>query len=253
MSTRGILRIHGILLAVAHTLWLFSGCADTAYSTSYEFSSPIERVVVDVAIGDVVVKATDGDESRVDIDVECRVAVPDVDVTLEGRVLSVKMFGGMGGASDCRGHFEIEIPVSAAVFVTTESGDVAASGVSGEVRLTSFKGNISLDTLSGPMEVQAASGTVIGSGLRGSVGRFYVGNGDVDLVYETTPSSVDVDMILGDAKLTVPQNVYNISADTLEGIVDIKGLTSAPEATRLLWLAIDTGDIRIAGTPSLFD
>ena len=228
---------------------LLGGCPDKSATTTVEIEEAVQNLTVDVAVGDVVIRGKESGGTVITSDFVCRITPPAVNIHTEADQVTVEMPDGIGGASDCEGFFQIEIPRDASVAVRTGRGHLEISDVSGDVRLATYDGDVRLENLAGSLDVQVAVGRVRGEGIAGSVGRVYSGYGDVELSYGTTPAFVDVDIIHGDVALRVPENAYEISADTLEGNVDITGLKSHKGAERMLWLMVDTGNIRIAGHP----
>lgn len=223
-----------------------ASCQQTTSEKTVKLDELISSLILDVAQGDVLVRGHDRQGAEVSVELSCRVRVPEVVVSVESAVLAVQMIGGIGGASDCDGVFQIDLPRGADVSIRTDSGRIELSDVSGDVRLSTYHGDVHIQNTTGLLDVQVATGNVRGESLGGSHGQVYVGDGDVQLYYARVPSFIDIDIIRGNAALLVPESHYSISADTLEGEVDIKGLVDIPNSDRLLWLMVDTGNIRVA-------
>jgi DUF4097 and DUF4098 domain-containing protein YvlB len=233
------------ILAIAAISGL-SGCAENSYSESFDLDGPIDRVVVDVDTGDVDLRPGSGQGGRVDVEMTCRTAVPQIDVFLSGSTLHVSMDAG-NGASACDGSFEIVVPGLADVDLRTGSGDIAVEGTSGEAELLTYDGDIRVDGLSGSLELSAVSGAINATALESGECGLTVGAGDVEASFATVPELVDIEVGAGDATVNVPASVYRIEADSDAGEVLVSGLVEQQAADNEIWIAVTSGDINIIG------
>ncbi len=223
------------------------GCEDGSASDSFEFGAGIEHIIVNVDFGDITLhtnRVRDGAE--VNTKVDCRTASAHYDVYVEDATLYVEMIAGMD-ASACDGAVEIIVPAAVSIDARTASGDIEIDGIDGDAKIVTFDGNIALTDIAGDLEVAAVSGDVTGVELQSARNTVTLGAGNAALSFAQTPHLVDVDIIMGNATLTVPHNTYRIDAVTESGLVNLDGVNNLPSADKALSLAIESGDILIAG------
>ncbi len=222
-------------------------CHPNTESESFELNGSIDRVVVNVDVGEVILKVGDNSKGAlVDVEIGCRTAVPRYDIYLQQGTLYVELNAGTG-ASACDGTFDITVPKQISADLNTGSGDIVIKGIQGDVKAVSYEGNITLDSIAGNLDIAAVSGNIDGLNLDTKEGIVESGNGNVDLSYTSQPTLVDVDIIMGNATIFVPESAYQIDASTDLGEVNLNGVTHLPDVTNTLILTVDSGDIVISG------
>ncbi len=223
------------------------GCVEGISTESFELTDEVQQVVVNVDFGDLTIRAGRvSDGALVNVEVDCRTVAADYDVYVDGETLHVEMNTGMD-ASACEGVFEIIVPATVSIDARTARGNVAVTGIDGDVKTLTYDGNIELTDVAGDLEVAAVSGDVTGVDLKSANNTVTVGAGDANLSFTQTPHLVDVDTIMGNVNLTVPETTYRISAVTDSGLVNVNGVSNLASADSELLLTVDSGDIVIAG------
>lgn len=234
-----------ISLALIVTLTL-AACDDGTASHSYEIDGPVEHLLVNTDLGDVVVHGHDGSRTDITVELSCRTVTPQPAVALDAGALTVSLDAG-NGASACDGVIEISAPHHIAASLRTGSGDIEISAIDGRVEAVSYDGNVTVDDVDGGLELSVASGDIIGAALGTTRCTAEAGAGNVDLSFTSTPISVDVDIVIGEANVTVPASLYAIDASTDAGEVFVDGVVEAPSVDNELVVTADAGDITIIG------
>ncbi|MCP4675177.1 MAG: hypothetical protein GY854_06655 [Deltaproteobacteria bacterium] len=223
------------------------GCAEDTSSESFELNENIERVVVNVDLGDLTISAGSmQDVTLVNVAVDCRTVAADYDVYVDGDTLHVEMNAGID-SSACEGAFEIIVPADVDVTARTARGNVAVTGIDGDVSAVTYDGNIELTDVAGDLDISAVSGNVTGIELESMDNTISLGAGDAALAFTRAPHLVDVDTIMGNVNLTVPETTYHIDAVTDSGLVDVDGVNNLATADSELLLIVESGDILIRG------
>jgi len=228
---------------------LLLGCVDSESRETFRFNEAIDNVRVDVSLGQVTVVGDPSlSDAQVVVTLWCRTVVPEYDVYVAGGALIVELEAGMD-ASGCDGTFEIRLPAEVDVIAKSKAGDISVSGIEGRVNIVSFDGDVSLLKVAGDINVAVVSGDFDGTALTGDSGKVTVGAGAVNLTYAGTPSTIDVDIIMGHAHLVVPAHVYySVDVRTEHGKMDISDdILIAAAAKNTLKLSVDSGDITLLG------
>ncbi|PXY38395.1 DUF4097 family beta strand repeat-containing protein [Prauserella flavalba] len=128
-----------------------------------------------------------------------------------------------GCGSWCSVDYEVIVPEGTTVSGSVDSGDVTLEDVS-DVR------------------VQADSGDFTGTRLRGAVD-VSVDSGDLTLTLDE-PRDVKLAADSGDVEVTVPDGAYRVIGTTDSGDREI-GVTQDPDASAVLDLSTDSGDVTV--------
>jgi Putative adhesin len=214
--------------------------------------------------GDVVVEAAPGPDATVDSVARGAFRSPRLHVDVNGSSVSVR--GGCGPVlfDRCQASVTVRVPSGTTVDVSSDSGDVTASGLTGLARLTTSSGDVSASELSGPAvlhtasgdiqvhdlsgataSLEASSGDVAGEDLSSGTVRARTGSGDVDLVFATPPDRADAEAGSGDVNLLVPRSAfYSVDAATSSGDRVIS-VPTARHATHVLSARAGSGDVTV--------
>lgn len=239
---------YALLSVLPGVIFLLVGCIDSDSIETFQFSDAIDTVIVDVDLGGITVVGDPSlSEAEVVVALWCRTIVPDYEVYIAEGILRVELEAG-ADASACDGTFEISLPPHVGLIAKSKAGDIAVRGIEGEVDVVAFDGDVSLVEVAGATSVSVASGNVDGVDLSGDDGAFTTGAGAVNLAYTKTPSSIDVDVLMGHASLVVPSHAYyKVDARAERGNVDISDIFVAVSATNELNLTVASGDINLWG------
>jgi len=106
-------------------------------------------------------------------------------------------------------------------------------------------GNISVHGADGPAELSAGAGDVSGSDLGSAAVQVTDRSGNVSLLFNAAPASVDVRVSIGNVVLAVPRSAqYHIVTSDLLGTV-MRGIPNSVASERLISLRVGTGDISL--------
>lgn len=191
--------------------------------------APIDRIVVQVARGDVeLVPAQPG---TADVVIEStsrwRFVRPEVEVSPDGNVARVNgscprivLVVGV-----CSVDFVIEVPAGVQVFVRTDDGSVQAQGLDGWTRLTTSGGAVSAVDMRGPELLVESDG------------------GPVDVEMTSPPSRIEVQSGGGAVSIVVPDHEsYDVRTAGSTGEVDV-GIEDVNDAERVI--RVRGGDVTI--------
>lgn len=149
-------------LLVGCLVWA-SGCAAKRASQSFVFDGVVEDVAVDLDSGDVVVTASDTDQTRVEVDLICRGGTPEYAVGFEGGRIDVSGRAGWAGEESCSGTVRIAAPRSASLDISVSKGDVEVRGIEGEIAIETFEGDIECDARSHQVKMKTDPAAVASS------------------------------------------------------------------------------------------
>jgi hypothetical protein len=226
---------------------LLAGCLPRSARESFAIPEPVERVVVRVDTGEVLVTGSVGATgATVDVELDCRTVVPDYEVRADGGTLRVALAAGTD-ASACTGRFEIVVPRQASLDLRTGVGDVRVANLRGSVSVVTYDGSVSLTDVAGTLDVVVPDGDVAGDGIESAEATVTVGAGDVRLVHGAAPVQVDLAVILGDVEVLVPAGAYDVDAETTSGLVQVSGVDERREAPNAIRLGAERGNITLTG------
>lgn len=131
----------------------------------------------------------------------------------------------------CNADFYCEVPLATALEIRADNGDVTLTGVEGEVSAV------------------VKAGDVKGTGLRSQTFDLKVETGDVTLAWAAAPRSLAIAVETGVVALTLPNGAYRCDVESADGAVEIQDMACDPAAAGSLKIRVQTGDIRLQGTP----
>jgi hypothetical protein len=115
-----------------------------------------------------------------------------IDLSRDNSAFVLETDGGRGAGAD----YVLQVPSGSSVDVTSEAGDVEATGLSGSVAVQADAGDVTVKDVGGPVKIKSPKGDVDLSNMRTDTGQanLEVGSGDVtlqDLVVGTLETSVE--------------------------------------------------------------
>ncbi|MEU7636928.1 MULTISPECIES: DUF4097 family beta strand repeat-containing protein [unclassified Streptomyces] len=151
----------------------------------------------------------------------------------------------LGGCGDqCSVTYTVDLPGTVPVTGETSNGALHLSKVAA-VKVTTSNGGIDLDGVSGAVDVRSTDGAITGKGLAGTGIRAETSNGGISLT-ATKPQDVRAKTSNGAVSVTVPDDRYQVSAETSNGAKRI-GVHNDPAGRYRLDLTTSNGEIQ-AGT-----
>jgi hypothetical protein len=113
-------------------------------------------------------------------------------------------------------------------------------------RLVARVGDATLTNLTGPLSATIETGDLHASGLGSSRVTVRIGVGDARIAFVRAPSSLAVDVDVGDAQIVVPAGRYAVVARASLGEVQIgHGIVEDPSSTRKIVVTSTVGDVHV--------
>lgn len=233
-SVRMVALVVGIPLLVVFAI-VVANLLDRREISTSTVAGPIDRVVIQVARGDVaLVPAPPG---TVDVVVETtlrwRIMRPE-SVVETGRSGVVNVSGSCPRVvvvlGTCSVDHVVQVPADTAVLVRTGEGSVEATGLDATVRILVDGGSVAATELRSQRVIVEASG------------------GAVDLAFAGSPSDLDVSSAGGDVRVTVTDDLpFDVRVAGTSGEVDLDVEVDVTAERRM---RIDAGTGRVTVTRS---
>ena len=235
---RPLWSVRRILLVIGLPLLLVVGLValqllDRRTVNSETLAGPVDRVVVQVARGDV--RLVPAEEGSTDLTVErterWRFIRPETSVrvdragvaTVTGSCPRIVIVIG-----SCAVDYVLRVPPGAQVYVRTDHGTVVAEGLDGWVRIVTD------------------GGAVEASGLRSPEVVVESGGGDADLAFAASPSRIDVRSGGGDVAIAVPSGAfYAVDTRGSTGELDVR-VEERTDAERTMRIDSGSGSVVVA-------
>lgn len=201
--------------------WLlpWSGCV-VAIEETVTITEPVDRIAIDVAAGDVRVRAT------------------------SGPVRLISTFGGASGDTlghsvqdgllsvnyDCKlcgGELTVEAPPEVDLALTLGAGDLTVDDMAGAVLADVHAGSAAVHR-HGPATVDVVADL-----------------GDVEVDFVVPPPALTVQLGTGDVEITLPSGAYNLDLTAGSGSVRIDGIEHDPESPSQITASVGTGSIEV--------
>ncbi len=273
-------RGEGPLLWLA-VIALAGACGERVSHESHDFGNAVDRVESDLGPATVTVMPSEAGDTRVNVELRYTGETPEVGVVLEGSTLYLTLL--CPDEEVCDGSFTVFAPPSLSANLNSSSGDIVAEAVDGVVTLTTDTGAVDLDDIggsvdihtgSGPVDVRDVEGTLtasshdaelkaagvvgdldlssalgllVGTDLRAAQGRAETDSGPIYLTWSKAPEQVEVVSVSGEVDLVVPAGAYQVIAGSTTGEVTVTGVSDEPDATRVLRVTTEFGNITITG------
>lgn len=157
-------------------------------------------------------------------------------------------------SGNCGVDGTLTVPAGTVSTVSTDGGNVTATGTTGDVTLSSGGGDLTVDNASGDLTLNTDGGNITGTGITAPSFSAGTGGGDVRIVFTSVPRNVQIHSDGGDITVVVPQsNVrYNVSATTDGGSVNDSLQTTNPGSARspyTITASTGGGDITLSQAP----
>jgi hypothetical protein len=203
--------------------------------SSSTIAGPVDRVVVQVARGDVeLVPAPAGTaDVVVESTLRWRFIRPEAAVRSAGSDVA-QLSGSCPRVvivlGTCAVDYLIQVPSATEVFVRTDAGTVVVEGLDGTVRIVTDGGAVAASDMHSQRVIVESDG------------------GAVDLAFANSPADVDVTSSGGAVTLVVPDGApYDVRTPRTTGPVDIS-VTTDREAERRIRVEGGDGSVRISST-----
>ncbi|WP_136708376.1 DUF4097 family beta strand repeat-containing protein [Agromyces sp. H66] len=256
-----VLIIVGAVVA-AIIVWLSVAAVHAATrpdaSGTWEIEDRFDSVVVDGDLADVDITYREVDRAELTLGQGGSGARLDLEHEVRGETLRVSLrhvreFGVFQAPwlwlGDRTPRLELVLPAALEREVTlalsTDAGDIHATGAFGDVTARSDIGDIELRGSVASLDVRTDAGDVDATDM--SIGGDLTVQsviGDVTLELESLPSGIDVETEAGELTVRLPEGRYAVSTETSLGDLELE-VPNDPSATRRYDFASRIGDITI--------
>jgi hypothetical protein len=151
-------------------------------------------------------------------------------------------------AGFCSVDYEVAVPPGTAIRADTSAGDVALSDVRSTVptELHSSAGDITVvDAVTPALRLSTDAGDIRASGVRAETVVADTAAGDIDASLLGPAKRLDVRSSAGDIGLVVPDVTYRLETRTAAGDIDDQDVSTSPDAPRRIRAITSAGDIRV--------
>lgn len=189
-------------IAILATVGLGS-CSPIDRDEVFEVQDPVERVVVRVDHGDLVVLGTERDTVAVERTVQGWQGSLDMETRVDDGTLTIR--AGCAGPLRCRIDSVVEIPHDVELSIVGGTGEIELVGLSGVVDISLRDGDLSARGVA-PTELAAS-----------------VASGDVSLEFDEMPDKLSVAVGSGDVLLSGDTSRVDLASVTVaSGTIDVR-------------------------------
>jgi hypothetical protein len=151
---------------------------------------------------------------------------------------------------NCGLNATLSVPRGTAVSVSTDGGNVTASGTSGDITLSTSGGPVTASGMAGELGLTTGGGDINASAIAALQVSADTGGGNVKITFTTVPHNVQVTTGGGNITIIVPPGAgrYHITATTGGG--NTRTLPDDPSSPNLITATSGGGDITIEQAPS---
>ena len=269
------------MAVAALAVTVVAGCGEKVSHESFDLGTSVDRVESDLGPATVTLLPSDAGDTRVNVELRYTGEAPEVGVVLEGTTLYLTLL--CPDEEVCDGSFTVFAPPSLSANLNSSSGDIVAEAIDGVVTSTTDTGTVDLDDIGGSVDIHTASGPVdvrgvegsltatshdaelkvagvggdldlssalgllVGTDLRSAQGMAETDSGPIYLTWSEAPEQVELESVSGEVDLVVPAGAYQVIAGSTTGEVTVTGVSDEPDATRVLRVTTEFGNITITG------
>jgi DUF4097 and DUF4098 domain-containing protein YvlB len=208
-------------VAIALIGWTGFSFVSLVAKGTYSFSYPVTvhdgQVNADINVGNVTLRQTAGNAARVTGSVQYGLLRPGL---TENATAGITALGVNcdGINSNCDVNATLDVPARTAVMLTSDGGDIEASGFSSNLALSAAGGNMTASNLVGDLRLDTGGGNLTGSGLAGTIkistegGNVNVGNLDGPMRLDTGGGDLSGNGLTGDLQASTNGGNINLNA-----------------------------------------
>lgn len=242
-----LIAIAFVLVAIGSFLAFRTAPDHTDASEEQVLTGVVRRVVIDVDTGNVSISGSVRSGAVIARSIRQVLRKPETSAILENGVLMIRSRCGMP-ALGCSVDHEIEVPATASLDVTTNSGEVTVRNFAASARLTSTSGSISVERLAGEsLEIETVAGSIKADALAMEklVGRSE--SGAIDVSFKSIPTTLDVASSAGALDLAVPSASYKLALSSSSAKVTVTGIEDDQDSPRSITARSQSGRVRVTG------
>lgn len=222
--------------------------ADAAPETRTEvIAGSIGKIVMSTEAGTIKVIGSDDAEVSVTRRIYRTPTEPRETVTRDGDVLRIESGCPVQtGPLPCRIDYELQVPRSVAVELTTASGNVDIGALAGAQTAISASGDVDVTGARGPVVARSVSGRLRFADHAAPTTMIASTSGDVQVQAVSRPELIEVNSTSGSIAITVPDGSYHLEANTMTGRKEVTVPTD-PGSDSLIRTRTITGNVRVTG------
>ncbi len=205
----------------------------------------ITGLTVDADRADVVIFASGGGPSTVEVTPSEAGAAPEVLIVKKGRSVFISCQSGCGET------LAIAVPERIELNVSTSTGDIDISGIKGDLRAVTNTGDVVLMGVGGVVQVESVTGTIIGRDLESPYVAAETGFGNIDFAFKESPDGTDLSANLGDVKVEIPQGRFDITTDAFSKAALSEGIINDSTASRAIHAESGSGTVQVLVATSI--
>jgi hypothetical protein len=135
--------------------------------------------------------------------------------------------------------------------LNTDGGNVTAGALAGPVSLSTGGGDVTASALGGSLRAVSGGGNLNIQAMDSADASIQSGGGDVSLVYDAAPDSLQINAGGGNVTLVLPRGRYNLDIDADGGSESISSaVVDDPSAAKSIVVDSGGGDITISSGPA---
>jgi Putative adhesin len=142
---------------------------------------------------------------------------------------------------------DVAIPgfTGSGLMINTDGGDLTAGDLSGHLDLATGGGDLTARSLAGLVQVNSDGGDVTVGGISSATASIRSDGGDVEVIYDQVPGSLQINSGGGDVTLVLPRAQYNVYTNADGGALTTHGVVDDPSSGRSITVDSGGGDITI--------
>jgi len=249
-----VIRVGAVVLTIVvigiGTVAVASTFAQRVRTETRAFTGTVRAVHLTEDVGDVKVRAAaPGEQVRATARITESFDEGVWTAELRGQTLVVDGSCHQQGISlfDCAVDLTLVVPAGIGVDIESNTGDLSVDGAFSGVTARTNTGDVKVRKAAGPVQIRTDTGDVRSLETRATTMRAHTSTGDVRLVFDVAPRTVDTETNTGDVTVLVPDDrtSYTVAAETDTGdqTVDV---SNVPRAANVISAKTDTGDVEVA-------
>ena len=227
-------------VVAAFSLALVVGCAgDPQEAEEQVFDTVPEPLIVEGGNAEIDLVATDGDRVRVSREASGQAGG---EWGMEGDTLTLG--SDCAVFSNCDVRYEVAIPATTPLSVSTDNGPVSLTGFTSSVEVTSANGTVRVFDATGPLDLSSDNGNMELDGVGSETARLATDNGTIDAAFTDRPSEVEVSTNNGNATLLLPDGPYAVFETVGNGEIETE-VDTVDRSENTITARTDNGTIRL--------
>jgi len=229
-----------LLVTIGVLVVLSAACSAPAPTFEEEFSG-VTGVVLNSGDGSVSIVGT----SRDNVIVSAEASFSDTeqfDVRVEDGLLVIEH--DCGEASSCTVDYQVTVPETTGVEVTTAGGNVSVSDVKAGVGVTTETGDIFVRRVEGDIVASTTSGLMTGTQNRSRVASFTSQESEISVSFDEVIDTLRAETGEGDVTAQLTGGPYALEVETGSGSVDVN-IDVVDDADNRAAIRTGKGDIKI--------